>query len=401
MGKPRVLVITTALRHKHRYRLHNFLPHLKKYLSVDVVDIAPLGYDMYRYRSTLALLSRAIKELISEPYRCADIEHIKVFTIRSLAPGDFGAISTLPTYTILLHRLRREKYNAVLASPFLAGIHALYACYRIDIPLIYEDVDRFYDFFKNSAKRLIAKALEYHLIRSSHAVIAASPELYMEDLQIRNYEDTFFIPNGIEFGKFKEAQKRTLCRNIYRVVYVGAVEWWSGLDLAIRALKLVIKSLNNVKFYIIGEHRTPYGKHLFELVRKLGLENHVVFLGKKPYDFVVEFLPKCGLGILTFPATEVTKKAFPYKVLEYCAAGLPVVMTRITALSKLIERFKAGIVCDVRDVECIAMAISDLLTNTSLWKEYSMNAIALASIFDVERLAKKEAEVIKRVSGYK
>jgi len=360
MGKVRVLVVTTALHHKHRYRLHNFLPYLSKYLDLDVLELPNLGYDIRHNEDLFGFLLRVLNE----------------------------------------EKFLNNKYDAVLATPFLAGFIALEAHRHLkEIPIIYEDVDRFYEFFHNPIKRLLAKFVEYKSIKEADAVIAASPHLYIEDVKIRESRPTFYVPNGIEFNKFRRIAGKIKRRNKFAIVYVGAIEWWSGLDIAIYSMRYVVKRIPEAKFFIIGEFRTNYGIYLRKLVKSLNLYENVVFLGRRPYEFVMKFLTGSSIGIITFPRHPITTKAFPYKVLEYCAAGLPIVMTNVTALAPIVEKFSAGSVHDVNDIEGISSSITELMLDESSWMEKSENAIRLASIFDVERLAKLESKIIYQLSN--
>lgn len=400
MGKPRLLIITTAYHHRHRYRLHNFLPYLAKYFRVDIVDVPALSYDKGPNEPLYELLAKVAGEVLKARVKVESHGDTRVGTLRSLLPGDFGPLTALPVLKVLMRRVVYGEYSAVLATPFLAGIIALQLRDHLKAtPIIYEDVDRFFDFFRNPLKRLIAKVVEYRAIMGSDCVIAASPHLYLEDLHVRRDKLTYFIPNGIDYSKFRRSASGVRKRDRHALVYVGAVEWWSGLDVAVKALSLAVKEIHDVKLYVIGDHATPYGTRLTRLVKRLSLGGKVIFLGRRPYDFVVNFLPRCRLGLLTFPRSKVTERAFPYKVLEYCAAGLPVVMTNVTVFAKLIKMYNVGRVHGVDDIEGIASSIVELVSNDDIWREYSSNAAKLASLFDVARLARREAEIILSVGA--
>jgi glycosyltransferase involved in cell wall biosynthesis len=400
MGKPRVLVITTAYHHKHRFRLHNFLPYLSKYLDISVIDIPSLGYDKSEEETLFEFLSRVVREILIKPIKVTDGDGVEVYTLRALFPGDFGALTSIPMLSIVLRKLRHRKYHAILASPFLAGFLALVSR-RIpgNTPIVYEDVDRFYDFFRSPLTRSFAKAFEYAVLKDVDVAIAASPHLYVEDVNLRKGKNTYFVPNGIEYRRIREVAERVKDRDKYSVVYVGAIEWWSGLDIAVKAFKHIVERIPNAKLYIIGEYRTPFGTYLRRLIKDLDLNRNIVLLGRRPYEFVIRFLPRCKIGILTFPRSEVTIKAFPYKVLEYCASGTPVVMTNVTILSKLVRGYGAGYVCEVGDLDCLVTNIIELMVDEQLWRECSENAIRLASMFDVEKLAKIEARIIASLGG--
>lgn len=395
MGKLRVLTITTALHHKHRFRLHNFLPYLSRYLDLDILELPQLGYDMGIDESLFKFLLRVINDPKLKIKKLDYLNNINVYVIRSLFPGDFGALSSIPFINIIIRKILNKKYDAILATPFPAGfIGLIMNRYLEGIPVIYEDVDRFYDFFHNPMKRLLVKFIEYKSILDADTVIAVSPQLYIEDINLRNDISTYYIPNGVEYKKFRMIARRIKKRNKFAIVYVGAVEWWSGLDIAVNSMKYVAKEVPNAKLFIIGDFRTSYGFYLYKLIKNLNLYKNIIFLGRRSYDFVIRFLASSRVGIITFPRSPVTVKAFPYKVLEYCAAGMPTVMTNVTALAPMIKKYNAGSVHDLSDVEGIASSIVDLILNDRLWEEKSNNAIYLASIFDIEKLAKLESKII-------
>lgn len=340
-------------------------------------------------------LIRVADEVTKASVKVENEGDVRIYSLRSLVPGDFAPLVMLPQIDTFINRILHKKYDAVLATPFLSGLIALHLRrYMKEVPIIYEDVDRFFDFFRNPIKRLLAKAVEYQAILASDQVIAVSPHLYLEDLHLRGNRPTHLIPNGIEYSRFRRSAAEVKKRERNAIVYVGAVEWWSGLDIAIEALSIALKEIPDIKLYIVGDYMNSYGIYLANLVKRLDLKSKIIFLGRRSYDFVVNFLPRCRLGLLTFPRSKVTEWAFPYKVLEYSAAGLPVVMTNVTVLAKMVEKYKAGRVHDVEDIEGIASSIVEFLSNERTWSEYSNNAVMLASLFDVAKLARKEVEAI-------
>jgi glycosyltransferase involved in cell wall biosynthesis len=373
------------------------LPYLNQYLDTDIVDLPMLSYDLKSHESLGVLIRRVIREVLENRFaRPLKKNGINIYTVRSLCVGDFGSLCSIAQVNVLLKKLSKNKYNAVLATPWIAGFISLIL--RRDlrgIPIIYEDVDRFYDFFKNMIKRVLVKTIEYYTIVNSDAVIAVSPHIYFEDLELRKKKYTYFIPNGIEYEKFRNSVQRVIERERFATVYVGAIEWWSGLDIAIRVFQKVATVIPQAKLYIIGDDKTSFGRYLKKLVKDYNLSANVIFMGRRSYDFVINFLPRCRIGILTFPSSEVTSKAFPYKVLEYAASGLPIVMTNVSAIASIVKLWRAGFVYSENDIEGIATSIIELMTNDYLWREYSARAVEMASFFDVKRLAYKEAQILR------
>lgn len=391
MGRLRLLVVSTALHHSHRFRLQGLLPRLAARFRVEVVDVPLLGYDRGP-GEPLGVFARRVVGSFMKPVRSL-VEGVGGWAIRSPVPGGFGPLAGYPALRGLMARISRG-YDAVLASPLLAGFMALHSP-RGGAPLIYEDVDRFYGFYAGGPLEAPVKAMEYSTITGSDCVIAVSPHLYAEDKALRRGRETHLVPNGVDYQGFLEERLRAgRRRDRRRLVYVGAVEWWSGVELLAEAVEKASRRVPGLRLYVVGDAKTRYAA---EAARRA--PGRIVFLGRRPYSFVKKLLPRCRLGLLGFPSTRVTREAFPYKVLEYCAAGTPVVMTRVTALAGMVEEMGAGSVVEPGDADAMAEEIVRLVTDDDEWAEASTAADRLARLFDEERLAGIEAGIIERVAG--
>jgi glycosyltransferase involved in cell wall biosynthesis len=76
-------------------------------------------------------------------------------------------------------------------------------------------------------------------------------------------------------------------------------------------------------------------------------------------------------------------------MLEALASGLPVISTRVSGSSILVESPAAGLVVDVGNIKELAMAIETLLTNESIRIRLSKNARPLfESRFSLDTFSK-------------
>jgi glycosyltransferase involved in cell wall biosynthesis len=91
------------------------------------------------------------------------------------------------------------------------------------------------------------------------------------------------------------------------------------------------------------------------------------------------------------------ERTFPYKVLEYGAAGLPILMTHVTPLSDLVRKYDAGIVVNKPDPASLSESLLDLLVDERKWVHASLNAQRLAEKYNVKKLAYREAMLLKEV----
>ena len=82
--------------------------------------------------------------------------------------------------------------------------------------------------------------------------------------------------------------------NIYNILTVGRLTEQKGYDISIKAAKLLEKQKLNFRWYAIGDGRDK--SKLIKMVKKLGLEDRFIFLGRKnnPYPYI----KNCDLFVL-------------------------------------------------------------------------------------------------------
>ena len=137
----------------------------------------------------------------------------------------------------------------------------------------------------------------------------------------------------------------------------------------IRAMRGVVAALPDAEGWIVGpEDEDPdYARECHDLVRSLGLEGRVKFLGFQKPD---EIFPKMGLTVLTS-----ISEALPLVVLESFASGVPVVATDVGSCRELIEGRlpedralgAAGAVIPIAAPDEAAAAMVKLLKDPMAW----------------------------------
>lgn len=121
----------------------------------------------------------------------------------------------------------------------------------------------------------------------------------------------------------------------------------------------------------------------------LGKYSNFFWLGPKPYSDLYRWLAGLDVGIIPYRETEFTRFVNPYKIYEYWAAGLPVVMTGIGEFQPIPDcLWIAG------TVDKFILAIEEaLMDNSSSRKELR---VQLATTHSWEKLAKKALQYLSR-----
>ena len=141
----------------------------------------------------------------------------------------------------------------------------------------------------------------------------------------------------------------------------------------------------------------PDENNLHKLVTDLGLENCVYFYGWQEYSSLPLFLAQADLGVATYRDYEFVRFSRPLKIIEYMAAGLPVIGTRIGGeVQSTIEVAGAGETIDFSP-EAFARVTLDILSNRQKYKQYSEKAVTYAQQLDWEKLLDNELAFIEEV----
>lgn len=114
------------------------------------------------------------------------------------------------------------------------------------------------------------------------------------------------------------------------------------------------------------------------LVEQLGLQDHVLFLGK--LNMVVDVLQSCDLFLL--PSTS---ESFGLGALEAMACGLPVVASNVGGLPEVVPD-GAGALHPPDDLDGMARSAIALLGDQQRWSRASEAAVAGASEFSADRI---------------
>jgi glycosyltransferase involved in cell wall biosynthesis len=146
----------------------------------------------------------------------------------------------------------------------------------------------------------------------------------------------------------------------YEVKFVGIVGNFNRkvkrIDLFIQAASEVNKKNKNVFFVIVGGGNNE--QELKTLANNLGVGDRVVFTGFK--SCAVPYIKNFTIGVNTSDS-----EGFSNTILEYMAAGIPVVATNVSGNAELVQDGITGILVPPGNPREIAYAICDLLSDES------------------------------------
>jgi len=165
---------------------------------------------------------------------------------------------------------------------------------------------------------------------------------------------------GIDLAKFSFAPRACPEGQTIRILSVGRFTEQKGYPYALRAVARVIKVLNkSVCYTIVGSGEMK--EELIELVRELGIEKSVVFMGGLPQSEVIELIAQAHVFLLpSVTASNGFQEGIPVAIMEAMACGLPVVSTIHSGIPELIDDGESGCLSEEKDFHKLADDIAML-----------------------------------------
>jgi D-inositol-3-phosphate glycosyltransferase len=187
------------------------------------------------------------------------------------------------------------------------------------------------------------------------------------------------------------------------LLYVGRIEPLKGIDTLIRAIALMEKQLkaNSCPHYLVIIGGDPNGgqDHLSEemqrlrtLSRTLGVDDLVIFLGKRNQDTLPYYYSAAEVVIV--PSYY---ESFGMVALEAMACGVPVVASQVGGLAYLVKNGKTGFSVPEGDPQALAVKLSDLIGDYPLRKRMGAQAAGYAKTYKWENIARKIAGVYNEI----
>lgn len=170
------------------------------------------------------------------------------------------------------------------------------------------------------------------------------------------------VVQAIENGKQPVADESTVrpsSGGVQRLFYVGWVSPLRGVDTLIRATRLLHARGVSLELRLAGQLK---GQDRAWMASAERLDPGLVrYLGALPAEVVRREITQASVCICPFLDRRELRPVQPVKILEYLAAGKPVVASRLPGISAVIEDGVCGVLVDPEDSGQLADAIGKVL----------------------------------------
>lgn len=209
---------------------------------------------------------------------------------------------------------------------------------EVNAPLIQEQKT-----YRTLVNETGAKSMRGLCFKNATSIVAVSEQV-AEQVR-KNYfaqNKTDAIPNGVNCETFLQSTTRPNNRNKVVIGFVGTLKPWHGVDALLSAFRIVHSRNPQTVLKIVGE-----GPQKEKLEKQLEIypdqvRQSVYFTGAVPNAEMPQMLSTMDIAVAPYPQIEDFYFS-PLKILEYMAAGLPVVASQIGQIPTLIQHNETGL----------------------------------------------------------
>lgn len=157
--------------------------------------------------------------------------------------------------------------------------------------------------------------------------------------------------------------------------YVGSFGPHRGLETVIEAFPAVVDAVPGARLLLVGGSSQPeYDRRLRELAETTGVGDRITFTGWVNAAAVPAYMAACDVGLVPHASTGHTATTVPHKLFQYMALGVPVLVTDVGPLGRIVRGGNAGRVVPAGDPSAAANALVELASDPMLAAALGANA---------------------------
>ena len=247
--------------------------------------------------------------------------------------------------------------------------------------------------FGNTAVNFYQNFLGKYPLEEADCVISTT-ESYATTSRTLWDTDVTVIPNAVDIKRFNLENKGELIRDKYSIeddplaLFVGRLVPHKGIGILIRSLTYT----RNGKLMIVGDG--PYKKWLIDLVKKLDLNERVIFVGPVDDYWLPSYYSATDVVIL--PSTS-RLEAFGIGGLEGMASGKPLILSDIPGVRDVISE-REGYIVEPLDPNAIAEALQKIWGAPEMAREMGKRGRKrVEEFFSWEKVSKDVEKVFNEI----
>lgn len=294
----------------------------------------------------------------------------------------------------------RHRLDVIHAWNPLAGLAAAVAG-RIIGKSVYIDFTDFYsDIAIDDSPALVRvlRWIELFVLKRAEKIIVVS-EVMVERLMMLGVDKNKIqiVPDGTSPKVFSPNEDGTSIRQKLKIgdrpviIYHGDIKHLDGVDILLDAFRKVLEKVPDAVLLILGGGGS-YFDRLKETAQDLMDSGSAIFTGWVPHSDVPKYICASDVGAMTLRPTINHQCYLSFKLFEYWGCAKPVVLTRLNAISRIMQDGVHGIQVEFDNADRYADAFVSLLLDRQKAREIGLNGRKLViEQFDWDKIMEKEA----------
>ncbi|MDP2709111.1 MAG: glycosyltransferase family 4 protein [bacterium] len=204
------------------------------------------------------------------------------------------------------------------------------------------------------------------------------------------------IPLGVDFNAFINLGEN-LPRAIINpyIISVGRLKPRKGYLESIRVFFKVNQKMPELKYVIVGSGRGEYFKELQVLIKKLRLEDKIIFKENISDEELAALYRGAELFMLLPQNDNFDVEGFGLVYLEAAVFGLPVIGSLDCGAEDAVSDGRNGYLLEPKDIEKASRLVLLILRDKNLRQQFSRASVELAKKMTYRRMAQRYLELYK------
>jgi glycosyltransferase involved in cell wall biosynthesis len=240
--------------------------------------------------------------------------------------------------------------------------------------------------------RVIAPVIDRFVISRSKFIATPSPLMFRELCLRRGLvpRRVILVPPGVDCSKIFALRRSKIGTDSFKVGFVGALFWWQGVDILVRAVSKLASSGVRIKLVLVGDG--PERNRILGLCHKLKVD--CIITGYMNHEMALKIMSQ--LDVLVVPRVRMssTENVLPIKIIEAWALGIPVIATRHKIFDYLGLRDGEDLLYCEPEPSDVADKIMILVNDIELRRKLANNGYLRASEFCYEKISRRLLSII-------
>jgi len=315
-------------------------------------------------------------EVNETPFKIHRIKDVK--TYRKYSPGPtYQKLMVLDSLlAIKLYKfLKQNEIDIIHAHNYEGLLVSLFIRKQVKKPIVYDAhtlLESELPYYRLGLAEKIKKIVGVHLDRwlpkrADHIITVT------DRIKTKLIQDSAVIPdnittimNGVEQNHFNiKAENNKSFRNGKKtLIFTGNLAPYQGIDLLLRVFQQVLNERKEVRLLIISDSSFDYYE---PLANALNIRNAIDVL-RSDFATLPKYLAQADVAL----NPRIDCDGFPQKLLNYMAAGKPIVS--FASSGRNLVHGLTGLVIEDGNIPSFANAVLQLLKDTALAKNFGVNA---------------------------